>query len=314
MITAQVLCDSTGSHSPRLTTFFATFHKFILAERNTHRALSRSDRSSRAIPTKILIEEVLDDPAMPVEFHRRKSGMGGGELLVGEALKRCQDRWKSHALHAAWLAQNGLDDDESKETLNRHLDQFTYTHSVMTATEPGWLNFFGLRLNPMAQPEIRVLAEIMWEKWNESKPEKLELRGSWHLPFIDDETWDALWPDTPDVMDEKAAAIHVSAARCARTSYLSFETRKPSTIADDLKLYGRLLTDRHLSPFEHQATPDITVLICNNTLCGEDYDTKFSHWTNPHLHGNLPGWIQFRKTIPGEAIAPLPEGYAYNAR
>ena len=24
----------------------------------------------------------------------------------------------------------------------------------------------------------------------------------------------------------------------------------------------------------------------------------------------LPGWVQHRKTLPGEAVAPLPEGYA----
>jgi Thymidylate synthase complementing protein len=303
MITAQILCDSTGSHSPRLTTFFATFHKFILAERNTHRALSRSDRSSRAVPTKILIEEVLDDPAMPVEFHRRKSGMGGGELLVGEALKRCQDRWKYHSSFAAWWAQEGLDQDESKETLNRHLDQFTYTHSVMTATEPGWLNFFGLRLNPMAQPEIRVLAEIMWEKWNENVPDKLEV-NSWHLPMIDDGTL-ILYMGDKWVSDH---AFRISAARCARTTYLSLMTQKPSTVEEDLRLANRLLADRHLSPFEHQATPDTPVRGSPREPGDEGQIIGFY---KPHLHGNLPGWIQFRKTIPGEAIAPLPEGYSY---
>jgi Thymidylate synthase complementing protein len=292
MISAQVLCDSTGPHSPRLTTFFATFHKFILAERNTHRALSRSDRSSRAVPTKILIEEVLADPAMPVEFHHRKSGMGGGELLTGEALERCQIGWRESARRAAQYVQDSLlKNDESKETLNRHLDSYVYTHSVMTATELGWLNFFGLRLNKAAQPEIRVLAEIMWEKWNESKPRKLQ-EGDWHMPYAN-----PAWSEAP-------GNIKVSTARCARTSYLSFETQKPSTIEEDLFLAERLMLDRHLGPFEHQATPDEKM-----TMDGLIQD----QWANPSLHGNLPGWIQYRKTIPGEAITPLPEGYTYNA-
>jgi hypothetical protein len=36
-------------------------------------------------------------------------------------------------------------------------------------------------------------------------------------------------------------------------------------------------------------------------------------WMHPKLHGNLPGWIQHRKQLPGERVAPLPEGYVYRA-
>jgi len=48
-----------------------------------------------------------------------------------------------------------------------------------------------------------------------------------------------------------------------------------------------LLVDQpiHASPAEHQATPD---------------QRRFNGWDKPELHGNLAGWIQYRKTLTGE--------------
>jgi hypothetical protein len=70
----------------------------------------------------------------------------------------------------------------------------------------------------------------------------------------------------------------VSAARCARVSYLTHEGRRE--LERDLELYDRLRGDRHLSPFEHVATPAA--------------DAQF--------HANFRGWIQMRREV--EAVAP----------
>ena len=43
----------------------------------------------------------------------------------------------------------------------------------------------------------------------------------------------------------------------------------------------------HASPAEHQATPD-------------RYDLGEARFDWPEAHGNLLGWIQYRKTLPGE--------------
>ncbi len=65
----------------------------------------------------------------------------------------------------------------------------------------------------------------------------------------------------------------ISAARCARVSYLTHDGNRD--IAKDVELCERLRADRHLSPFEHVATPS-----------GDDA-----------FHANFRGWVQMRKSI-----------------
>jgi phenylpropionate dioxygenase-like ring-hydroxylating dioxygenase large terminal subunit len=65
----------------------------------------------------------------------------------------------------------------------------------------------------------------------------------------------------------------VSAARCARVSYLTHDGKRD--IEKDIELCQRLLSDRHMSPFEHVATPSD--------------DTDF--------HANFRGWRQMRKEL-----------------
>ncbi len=70
----------------------------------------------------------------------------------------------------------------------------------------------------------------------------------------------------------------ISAARCARVSYLTHEGTR--SIDADITLYDRLKGEKHLSPFEHVATP------------AADAD----------FHANFRGWVQMRKEI--EVTAP----------
>jgi len=176
--------------------------------------------------------------------------------------------------------------------------------------------FFGLRLDKAAKPEIRAFAEQVWRIWNESVPLRLDY-GQWHLPFVDLEDMDLICSDHSDpgvVQDIVAKAIKVSVARCARVSYESHETGKRSTIEADMKLHDFLLESRHLSPFEHQATPDEKVYTSmgqqfSGITITSDMVEDVQAWANPHEHGNFVGWRQRRKQISGEAIAPLPEEY-----
>lgn len=58
------------------------------------------------------------------------------------------------------------------------------------------------------------------------------------------------------------------------------------------------------SPAEHQATPDKQVEI------GGSAGWPLYDWLEGDKAGNLgPGWIQYRKTLPSEALAPLPKEY-----
>src|SRR5271154_5169424 len=82
-ITAKVICDSIGEHSPRLTTFQLRYPKFIHGEFMTHRKFSRNASSSRAIPVSKNLEEVRSDElrAAPVWWGREQKGMQSGDEL-----------------------------------------------------------------------------------------------------------------------------------------------------------------------------------------------------------------------------------------
>jgi radical SAM superfamily enzyme with C-terminal helix-hairpin-helix motif len=65
VIEAKIVADSLAPCGARLTTFVVTYPRFILAEVNTHRALSRNSASSRAIPVEKMIERVLNSRPPP---------------------------------------------------------------------------------------------------------------------------------------------------------------------------------------------------------------------------------------------------------
>lgn len=313
---AEVVLDSVAPYgsATRLTSIYVVFPKMVLGERNRHRAFSLSDRSSRAVPPEKLVAEVRDDPAMPAMFRRRAKGMGGGEELVGDELAAAENRWRTQAYVAAAAANDAAEAGEGKETANRHLDPYVRMHSLMTATRDGWMNFFGLRLDAAADPTIQVLAQRCWEVYSNSTPGLLK-PGEWHLPFF----------DTGDVFGYKGwiSAEHcqlrwigkswidlarcLSAARCAHLSYDDLETGKRMTVQRALAIYEKLVGSRpiHASPCEHQATPDEREL----QSLGYPHSWNEEIWTHPEQHGNLFGWRQYRKMLPGEAVADLPNGY-----
>ena len=339
MITTEVVCDSIGERSPRLTTFLSRYPKFIHGEHLRHRSASFCVSSSRAVPVSKNLEEVRSDElrASPVWWGREQKGMSAaeelssvdelrlyefveiGSTLIGKAKtpkEYSQLLWKKAALEAAYTAQHLYAAGAHKSIVNRVLEPFLHVNVLWTICEPGLMNFSGLRLDQAAQPEMRVLAEQTWKAWNESRPQKLK-PGEWHLPFIKLEDTDLI---NRTAFNQDEWNVHriasdlerkISVARCARLSYTSFETGKRSTIEEDLKLYDRLITSRpiHASPAEHQATPDQR---WEDAGGGYALGTEWVHksgWQHPEQHGNLPGWRQYRKTLPGEAVAELPEAY-----
>jgi len=242
------------------------------------------------------------------------------EVSYGRVLspyQTAQRYWDIAAIQAVSIAEDMVELGIHKSIVNRVIEPFLPVNVLVTGTTEGWMNFFGLRLDKVAQPEIRALAEAQWRGWNESTPVPL-LHGEWHLPFIDKrvderEVIKCVISDSqrfekrrtsvkfPDLVNNVLQQISV--ARCARLSYMSFETQKRPTVEEDLKLYDRLVGSQpiHASPAEHQATPDeLTTHKKHGAAVG---------WLQSHLHGNLTGWVQLRKLIPGERVAPLPEEY-----
>ena len=343
MIEAKMIADSIGQHSPRLLTIRAVSPKFIHQETLRHRLIyiedalrgdpdfSFSVSSARAIPFKKLLEEVRSDElrAVPVKWGAEQKGMSPGDELddihksvdwflgsdddgnnpawesitFREAARR---EWRQAALTAAAAAERMTAIGVHKSIVNRVIEPYIHCHALMTATAPGWLNFFGLRLDGGADPTVRALAEACWVVWNESEP-KLLRPGEWHLPFVnEDDLQEKDWSDNPI-----SYHIKVSVARCARLTFNSFETGKISTIEEDLKLYDRLVgsVPLHASPAEHIAAPDTKKQMLISSVNGDTGIYDYA-WNKQHLHGNLPGWQQYRKMLPGEALAPIPTEYA----
>lgn len=287
MIDAKVIRDSIGDHAPRLVTMKLRYPRMIHSEFMTHRIFSRNASSSRAVPTAKLLAEVRSKEmrASPVSWGQNQKGMQAGEELSGDTLDEVQRCWAHAAYDAAYHAERMMKRGAHKQVVNRLLEPFTHINVVVSATE--WENFFGLRLDKAAQPEMRALAEAMKHTFDESVPLRLS-HGQWHLPFVEHgASGIAGGPMDP----ETERMIKVSVARCARVSYESHETSRRSTVAEDVALHDRLLASRHLSPFEHVATPDET---CLNPAFG---------WGYPEEHGNFTGWRQRRRQIEGEREA-----------
>jgi hypothetical protein len=234
------------------------YHNFVANGFIVHN--SRNSASSRAIPTSKLIERVLKDPAVPLEWGKNKAGMSASDVLPGDLAQEAERVWLGARDAAVAHAQSLLDLDVHKQELNRLLEPFLWHTVIVSATE--WENFFELRCAPNAQPEIRAAALLMLEAMNASLPQALDY-GQWHTPLLQ--------------RDESALDLEtrrrVSAARCARVSYLTHQGLRE--IERDLELYERLRADRHLSPFEHVATPA----------------------PDGAFQANFHGWLQMRREI-----------------
>lgn len=247
VIIAAVVADSVSPHGKRITTLQLKYPRFIHSEFMTHRVFSRNSASSRAIPTAKMIEQVQNDPAMPIYWGLNQPGM--------QATKEHDDPdtamvwWKCAAIDAAASATLLNNLGLHKQIVNRVLEPFQWMHTIVTATE--WDNFFELRCHPDAQPEFQSLARAIRTAMNNSTPVErhgpVEYAASWHLPYVFDEERRTL---------PVSVLPKISAARCARVSYLKHDGTEPSAEVD-LTLFERLVggVPLHASPIEHQAVP-----------------------------------------------------------
>lgn len=284
---AKILADSISPRDVRLTTFQVTFPRFILAEVNTHRTLSRNSASSRAIPVAKAIKMVEEDPFIPEEFGKNKPGMSWDDSVLDDVAARSSRIAWEDAMQEAIYAARRLDSLEVHKALaNRILEPFKWHTAIITATE--WDNFFALRTDANAQPEFRKIALMMQALMYEHTPESLSW-GEWHLPltqrheFIKDCPSDLTGP----ICYDWELGRKVATGRCARVSYLTHDGKRD--LDKDVDLHDKLMTNGHLSPFEHSATPS------------EDYYDEYDAVPDMNFYGNFKGWVQYRKQIPHES-------------
>lgn len=289
---AKVLKDSVSEDMVRLPTVLARFPRFILPEVLTHRVFSRNTSSSRAIPVKKIIADIMEDTAMPVSWGLNKPGMSAEAennrkvyiktyetqmteffdqgYSKAEKLYRMvlagfekEDAWLAARDAAIEYAMAFNESEYHKQVVNRILEPYVHTNMVISSTY--WRNFFNLRLASDAQPEINVLAEEISNALSESKPRLLGF-GQWHLPYV---------PCREE--DQPLSRIRkFSAARLARVSYNNHDGTEPSA-ERDLKTFDMLINEGgslHGSCFEHIATP-----------------------VPNHRASNFFGWMQWRELL-----------------
>ncbi len=275
---AKVVADSVNEAGDRLTTVEVVSHRWVLPEWNTHRVKSRSNGSNRAIPVPRTLAAILNDTPYPLAWAAEQKGMQGGEDLPPELQEHARLVWdeaRNAAVKAAMeLHQLGL----HKSLVNRLLEPFTWQTSVLTGT--AWKNFFRQRCSPLAQPEIRVPAEMIRDAMATSIP-RLLIEGEWHLPYVLDEERESL-----PLQD----LVEISAARTARTSYLTHDGRRDTDA--DLALYEKLVVadPHHAGPLEHVATPNPEN---KHQVTVEPPGVPPLTLTLPR-YGNLLGWHQHR--------------------
>lgn len=234
---AEIVLDSINPQTGiRLTTMQLEYPQFIHQQFLTHRMFSRNSSSFRAMSTKRVLKNELVFPV----WTKEKKGMQGERFNLLESEKDAaiysaaneilSEMFETVSDYVDELNQLGI----HHQNANAYLRPFLNINTLVTATE--YQNFFDLRLSEHSQPEIFHLALLMKEAMRESVP----VRNFLHLPFTDD-----------DFLIEKCTQddFLVSAARCARISYLS----KGGNYKSDLALGRKLWSNKHLSPFEHQA-------------------------------------------------------------
>jgi len=327
-ITAKVIADSIDEHAPRLTTLLLRYPRWIHAEGRTHRVfrlgeemefevptpsvmedpnLSRNASSSRAIPFSRLMQDVIDDPAIPIFWGRNQKGMQGGEENVvevnlfdpetgGDSYLSREQAWLWARDQAIIAAKGFADAGYHKQIVNRLLEPFSHINVVVTGTQ--WSNFFALRRHKDAEPHMHMLADRIWEAMNASVPKHLKT-GQWHVPFVTEDEVADIWldqfggnqggdPEADRLCNE--TLLKLSVARCASTSYKTVDGFD-MTLERAQAVYDKLAgsVPLHASPFEHQATPARPRLIHGKV-----------DWTT-ELGGNLGNaWVQYRKILPGE--------------
>jgi thymidylate synthase ThyX len=317
-ISAEIIVDSISPENIRLTTMQLRYPRFIHSEFMTHRTFSRNASSSRAIPVERLIEDIQRDTAMPMHWGKNKPGMQADEECNAQVRHRLlnprnYDLHDTNSRETAWIYARDLEIEAAegyhkagyhKQIVNRLLEPFAHINVLCSSTY--WANFFHLRDDPAAMPEIQGLAVVMKEALELSKPTPLD-PGMWHLPYIKNKDRENLFKEASagkpfaGIDDSQKQytdiLIRCSVARCARVSYLTNEMKTP-TVEGDLKLYDRLVgsSPLHASPAEHVATPD--------TL----HYGKWM-WAHPKEHGNYIGWRQHRKMLNGEFVNEYAESF-----
>lgn len=308
----KIIRDSISPSGKRIVTFHAHYPRIIHGEVMTHRVFSRNARSSRAVPVKTIIQEVLTKPYIPWHWGKNQKGMQATEecnesvfitkpgAMLKDGVPQVFENRIAVKREAAWiwgrdqalaLATAFMNSHYHKQIINRILEPYSWIDTLITTTDLS--NFYHLRDHEDAEPHFHDLAKLVRHSVDQSVPVRLN-EGDWHLPFITAEDFVPAYEHS-DKTEQSLLSIlqKLSVARCARISYSPFDGN--ASIEKEIERYELLVGSEplHASPAEHQAYADF------NIGSSENGDV----WKNPQLSGNLgPGFVQYRKTLPNECF------------
>lgn len=316
-IRAKVIAHSITEDGREISTILTRSPLSYHPQNMTHRQFSRNAGSARAMPSTTVMMRVMDDPVYPIRWAENQPGMQGWKDLDPDTAAKCKALWDYHRDITLLVTKELNVLKLHKQYANRLLTPHQHIDVLWTTT--GWKNFMRLRDHPDAQPEEQEFAKAIEDALSMSVPKLLKY-GEWHLPWIRDEDWDlgkkylgVGESNSPATLEDVLELLKdISASRCATLSYGNADG-SPSTFEKDLARISKLKTDPlHASPFEHQATPDRKITVERIQHIPDPDTPGFfnqaislgtrEEWEHPELHGNLTGFIQYRKTIPGEFV------------
>lgn len=274
IIRATVIADSISPAGERLTTFELVAPKRIVAQFNTHGMIRRDSASIRAVPTVVILQQILDQPYRPAFWRYKQKGMQPGDFMSPShqyRMNEIEDEMRQAIITGvAEMAELGA----SKEDINAYLEPWMYTTIVATATE--WDNYYRQRAHEDAQGAHSILAYKMREAQAASEPVLRSQKASvrtvdiWHLPYVtDEERQTGAW----------TALVYASAARCAGISYFRQGKREDRTIDQEIMRTLDLVRAGHWSPTEMPARVGVP-----------------DEWYGPYR-----GWKSLRKFYAGES-------------
>lgn len=303
-IKAKVICDSICTKGVRITTLEVEYPRFIHSELMTHRMISKNCSSSRAIPINKMTDQILNNMAVPEYFGANKSGMQASEEVQFRDLTK--KMWVASGRQAVEDSLTlAKDFNLHKQISNRITEPYQMMKVLLTATE--WDNFFNLRIEKNAQPEIALLAYKIYMAMQESKPIEIQ-SGEWHLPYIE-RTFDYKGNihyhlSSGEELDLETAK-KISASCSAQTSY----RKNDESIDKAVKIFDMLINAevKHSSPFEHLATPSQQTFhvetvdfntndSVNVSQIPESWELGLTHSDRNGIlwSGNLKGWVSYR--------------------
>lgn len=330
-IHVELIQASVGPNGIPIHTFRMTYPRFIHAECKTHRLLkiddenwiveqelalmddvnlSRNAASSRAIPVEKMLEQITNQPAMPVHWGKNQSGMQARQALSPDEAVEAEIWWRQGALE---MVKHVLQCPVPlhKQVINRVLEPWMLMTVVVTATD--WNNWRALRAHPDAQPEIYELAKQVVELLDKTEPFKL-FAGELHVPFVQREResdgflqYFIVESDGARTYLTKDQALQVSSSCSAQTSFRALDF----SLGKAQRIYTKLVEDRpvHASPFEHQAVAlfhddEAKIRVINGLYTGIVFPEGITHMDrNLQLwSGNLRGWVQHRQLINGHHV------------